>query len=360
MAHDLFYNALTGNYSMFVSGDTAWHKLGKNVIDAQTWNDAMRLAEMNVRLMDAPLYLNFSQSGLHKVESHKALVWTDNKQTAAVVGKDFCTVQPEEMFGFCDSLVESHNAHYVSAGFLGETRNKAWVLLRVPSADISIADDKSLGYLLFAQGFDGSMALTAKLTSTRVVCDNTLTQAISAGGFALKVKHTSGAKDRLAQASKLLSGIAQNAKSLEEKLRLLASRKLTKDTYLAILDRVFPKNDNTEKQTRRNNILDKVTALFESNDKNTFPEQRGTAYSLLNAITNFADHEKSAKANGHSVEFKRAESAIFGTGAQLKQEAFDVILRMTDGSEVIETRYRDVPKTPEDNLNDILTASTGV
>lgn len=323
--HNLHMDQNSKEYAMFVAGKSAWHQLGQNVTDAQTWQDAMKLAHLDFVLADAPLYTHWTKAGDIKLTTHKAIVRLDTKQTLGVVGSGFQTVQPAEAFKFVDTLIESNEAHYVSAGALG-LGERMWVLARVPSADIHVGDDTSETYLMFAQGFDGSMALTSKVTSVRIVCQNTLQTALSDGNFAFKIKHTKSATTRLESAKQLLSGVAQNAKQLENKLRLLANRRIKRETMTAILDRVFPKNADAEaNQTRRENVISDVLALYESNDNNAFPNQRGTAYNLLNAITDYTDHARSAKANGHSVDFKRAESALFGTGATLKVKALEII-----------------------------------
>ena len=333
---------------MFVSGKAAWHQLGQNVTEAQTWEQAQKLAHLDYTLADEALRTDFEI-----IQSHKAIIRTDTGRTIGIVGKGFETVQPSEAFQFVDTLIETGAAHYVSAGALGNGE-RMWVLARVPGADIEVTDgDTSETYLMFAQGFDGSMSLTSKLTSIRVVCQNTLAMADSDGRFALRIRHTKSAKDRLESAKTLLSGIGQNAKSLEEKLRKLANRRLKRDTMAAILDRVFPKNKDAEAgQTRRENVLADILAKYESNDGNVFPDQRGTAYNLLNAITDYTDHDRASKANGHTAEFKRAESALFGSGALLKQKAFDVIYQLTDGTEEVRTVYMPTSESPATSVLD--------
>lgn len=287
------------------------------------------------------------------VPTHKAIVRLDTKETIACVGIGFQTIQPLEAFQFLDNLAENNEAHYISAGLIGGT--KMFVLMQVPSASFEVTDgDKHDTYMLFAQGFDGSMQLITKLTVTRVECQNTMMIALSDGKFALKIKHTKNAKVRLESASKLLSGVTQDAKSMEEKLRLLAKRQLKRQTVTDILDRIFPKNEDAKNQTRLDNIKADVLTLFEKNDGNKFKEQRGTAFNMLNAVTQYIDHERSTKSNGHTVEYKRAESAMFGSGERLKAEAFDIILKMTDGTEQVKTSVRFVPETPSDLLDSII------
>ncbi|MNH46003.1 hypothetical protein D3C79_1086230 [compost metagenome] len=50
---------------------------------------------------------------------------------------------------------------------------------------------------------------------------------------------------------------------------------------------------------------------------------RGTAWGLLNAVTEYVDHERRAR----STEY-RLDSAWFGQGAQIKQRALDRALQL--------------------------------
>lgn len=73
--------------------------------------------------------------------------------------------------------------------------------------------------------------------------------------------------------------------------------------------------------------------LFESNDKNTIPEIRGTAYNMLNAVTEYADHYRTARITEGkqelTIEQVRAQSSVFGSGQKLKTEALTAILEET-------------------------------
>jgi len=333
MAHNIAQ--INGSYAVFVAGQAAWHKLGINVTEAQTWADAQRLAGLDFTLADEPLRTDYQV-----LTDWKAIIRTDNMQTIGVVGKDFTTVQPHDAFQFVDTLIESHGAHYVSAGMLGNGE-RMWVLARIPAADIEVTPgDVSETYMLFAQGFDGSLSVLSKVTSTRVVCQNTLFAAIADKNFSLKLRHTKTVNDRLKSAEKLLSGVSQTAHQLEEKLRKLAARRLTRETMTSIMDRLFPKPaDEKQPSTRRENIVSDVMSVYESNDKNAFPVQRGTAYNLLNAITDYTDHLRSSRSNGNGADWHRAESAMFGSGANLKQQAVDVIYELTNGLTETRTVY---------------------
>lgn len=248
----------------------------------------------------------------------------DAAQFLGSVGKDYAVIQHDEGFKSIDAIMRSADgAHYETAGVLGNGE-RVWALADLGFA-AKIGDDAQKGYLLFSTGHDGSMAHSYRLCFTRVVCQNTLGAALSEKTKAdLTIRHTKNAVSRLENAREALASMGDDVKRIEDRLNFLAGRKMNREALTSIFDRLFPKRAAAESgelkdTTRRNNILSDVLKIYELNDGNAFPEQRGTAYNLLNAITNYVDHERSSKEDG------RAESAMFGSGDQLKSKAMEVI-----------------------------------
>jgi hypothetical protein len=131
---------------------------------------------------------------------------------------------------------------------------------------------------------------------------------------------------------------------MERKLNMLAQKRVTKESLNSIMDRLFPQRkgeDGVEtSSTRRTNILADILSIYEVNDGNRFPEQRGTAYNLLNAITNYTDHSRSTKGD------MRSESALFGSGDKLKTSALQIIMDAAQG--MPEVLRRDTVGVPVD------------
>ena len=50
---------------------------------------------------------------------------------------------------------------------------------------------------------------------------------------------------------------------------------------------------------------------------------RGTAWGLLNSVTEYVDHHRRARSDDH-----RRDAAWFGQGAQLKQRAWDEAMKL--------------------------------
>jgi hypothetical protein len=113
----------------------------------------------------------------------------------------------------------------------------------------------------------------------------------------------------------------------------LAETKLTRESTKAILDRLFPVSaDPKANTTRRENLVGDVLKLYAHNDADAYPSVKGTAYNLLNAVTEYTDHLRTARGNGSEpaqMAVARSESALFGSGSQLKTQALQVIIEET-------------------------------
>jgi phage/plasmid-like protein (TIGR03299 family) len=337
MAHNIA--TIDNQSAMFCVGgrDAAWHKLGQRTNGAATWQEAMQLAHLDWPVVEQDMYVRTPGTGeVIKVQDYKS-VWRGNGSPAqlGVVGSDYHVIQNAQAFDFVDSLLQAQDgAHYESAGALGKGE-KIWVMARVPGADIRIAgtDDLSKTYLLVATGHTANLSYVAKLCTERVVCENTLHVALGQEGALCRIRHTSGAGQRLDMAKRIAPSIVTDAKTLEGKLNLLAARRMTKDSMVSVLNRLWPENKDTDRQGRRDAVLTKVLELFESNDRNAIPSIRGTAYNMLNAVTEYTDHYRPVRmtsgVQGMTESAVRAQNAVFGAGESLKTSALTVLLEET-------------------------------
>jgi phage/plasmid-like protein (TIGR03299 family) len=342
MAHNLA--TIEGKTAFFCATGkhgSAWHKLGQEVRDAQSWQEAMRLAKLDWTVSKRPLFAAKNMNGITCDEFVEVPAWgifnDSNQQFFGAVGAQYEPIQNQFAFDFVDTLLEAESgSHYESAGALGNG-SRVFCLARVPfDFTISGTDDKHETYMLFTSSHDGTGSATAMLTDTRVVCQNTLNMALSRqeNSGILKVKHTKSAEIRLEQARKLMSGIKADVGTLRAKLDLLASRQMTEEALQVVMDRLYP-TVNTDVATRRKNKIAEIATLYFNNDNNTFPEVRGTAYNLLNAITEHTDHKRGVRMtdsrSGMTEEQARADNALFGSGSDLKQNALEIILDATNG-----------------------------
>jgi len=162
----------------------------------------------------------------------------------------------------------------------------------------------------------------------RVVCNNTLTIALNGASSAIKVPHNTSFD---AQAVKRQLGIAVTQwDGFMYRMRTLAERKVKSHEAMNFFLKVLCQNANDTPGAKdsvaltNERALKKVQALYDGAGRGAeLTAAKGTAWGLLNAVTEFVDHERRAR----SQEY-RLDSAWFGQGASLKQRALDQALQL--------------------------------
>lgn len=331
MSHELTQRQ-DGSYEMWSgNGIKPWHKLGLVTPNAATWAEAIKMAQMDWTVSKHQLSLD------GELVPAWGIVRDDNKRFLGMVGDQHTTIQNVAMGEHIDALIGVVGAHYETAGTL-RGGQKVWTMAKLPW-DIKVGDDKTESYILVTQGHDGSMSYTLKYTGVRVVCNNTLTMALGGkGADSLKTKHTKFAEVRIRNVCEAAAGIKTSIEALQENFRSLAKRKVDREVNRKLMTKLFGDDWTTDKKKLEK--VEQIATLFDANDGGTFKEQKGTAYAMYNACTNWSDHFRPVRmtdAKGeYTVQQARVESALWGTGDAWKTQVLSEILDMTATCPVIE------------------------
>jgi phage/plasmid-like protein (TIGR03299 family) len=317
MSHDLSTNK-HNEVEMFCAGKPAWHGLGINVQDAQTWQDASKLAKLDWTISKIQL----SNPRTNNPIPSFAIVRDDDDRWLSTVGLGYKEIQNNQMFDFSDAIIGTGKAHYVSAGAINEGRT-VWCLARLNELDFSpVKGDTHESYLLFTDSRDGKSA-QVKLTTTRVVCQNTLNIALSGAGQMLRLRHTKGIDSKINEAKQILSTVGKQVTSISDKLKALATKPVTQPQFLSVMEKLFP---GYEKNGQAQNKAASVASNFMLNDHGSIKGIEGSAYALLQACTQWVDHQRNGIRTGdNTIAYKRAESAMFGSGDLFKTTALNNI-----------------------------------
>jgi len=228
-------------------------------------------------------------------------------------------VQPREILAFYRDLTETSGFELETVGVLKGGR-KIWALARTGQTGVLKGNDQTDAYVLLATACDGSMATTAQFTSIRVVCNNTLAVATAGAVDAVRVRHNTTFEP---EAVKRQLGISVSAwDDFMYRLKTLSERKVKAKEVERFFERVFtgPHAQTLASGTKPNGRARcKALELFEGKAMGAdLPSSKGTAYGLLNAVTEFVDHQRRARSTDY-----RLDSAWFGQGANLKQKALE-------------------------------------
>lgn len=319
MAHNL--NVYNGQH-VYMGKDPAWHQKGTVLGRFFSWREILEHGGFNFQVAKMQLINPITYEPIDSFGTFR----TDNMDFLGNVGAAYEVIQHVESFELVDAIINSKDgAHYSTAGVLGKGE-RVWGLADL-SLTVKVGDDKSQVYLFMLTSHDGSMSLIFKIVVTRVVCANTVRLALSEKTTnQFIIRHTKNAQNRIAAAHETLSAIESETMSVEEKLNMLNGKKMVKASFMTLMDKLFP-NESEEKGPSDIKIkrMEEILARYELNDNNAFPEQRGTAYNALNAVTGWVDHDREVR--GGDPE-RRKESAFFGSGDALKTKAYNVLLEL--------------------------------
>ncbi|VVM62940.1 DUF932 domain-containing protein [Pseudomonas fluorescens] len=309
-------------------GATPWHGLGSQLSPKQPLEIWQREAGMDWQIQESPVHFKADAIGhlgsIHSFPEQKVLYRSDSKAPLSVVSQRYQVVQPRAVLEFYRDLTERSGYELETAGVLKGGR-KFWALARTGQSTALKGNDVVNGYLLLATSCDGTLATTATPTTIRVVCNNTLTIAINGASQAIKVPHSTRFDPR---AVKQQLGITVSQwDDFMYRMRTLAARPVkgreAKDYLRSVLCEV-PTGKPEHSGVSNERALTKVLSLYEGHGRGAELEAaQGTAWGLLNAVTEYVDHERRARSNEY-----RMDAAWFGQGAVLKQRALDSALRL--------------------------------
>jgi phage/plasmid-like protein (TIGR03299 family) len=321
MAHNLA--TTNGRIAMAYFGEAPWHKLGTKLENPATAAEAIEAAGLNYKVELLPL---FTQEG-NQVPYSQGVIRCDTRQVLGTVGRGYIPIQNAECFSFLDAVVADGGLRFHTAGALGNGE-KIWLLAKLPGhIRVRNSDDITDKYLLLQNSHNGSSPLRVYFTPIRVVCQNTLSIAERNGrGQGISIRHVGDLAQKVREAQKVLGLANQFYDDIQGKIDHLASYYPTQDQLQRFFQTLYP--DPVEGNNKRaENIRAELFRLYDEGIGQNIPSIRHTAWAALHAVTEYVDHRRSTRGQSESERLnRRLQSLWFGSGARLKQRAWDLAL----------------------------------
>lgn len=343
MAHELTIRA-DGRAEFAYTGAAAWHGLGQELpagAPIEQWRTAAGM-DWNIRRSVARFFADEDTRAdcfeLCEVPGETVLFRSDTRAPLGIVSPDYEIVQPAQVLEFFRDLVAQHGMTLESAGTLFGGR-RFFALAKLGEQTI-VGADKVGGYLLLCTSADGTMATEARQTTVRVVCNNTLRLARSEAGGAVapvKLNHRQAFCDKrikdqlglsrdnfargIAHAQELARIKVSNLAAADFVRRLLRPSEAAKDAASVAAAAIAQAAAATPAKPQRAPRGEAaILELFASSAMGgTLAGAEGTAWGLVNAVTEYVDHHATARSADH-----RRSSAWFGDGDALKLRALEL------------------------------------
>lgn len=306
-----------GKDAMAYVGETPWHGLGQALsADAplEVWATESGL-DFELATADVQFKTEsnaFGKGSAYAFPGKKVMYRTDSDMPLGLVSDKYKIVQPIEVLEFFRDMV-GNIAHLETAGVLRDGAHY-WALARM-DGEFNVAGDKVNQYLLLASSADGSLATQARLTSIRVVCNNTL-QLAQHGKAQVSVRHNS--VFRPADVLSKLGDYNDLFKAFEQTAKLLASIKVSSQQATEIFTKVL--GGSVEAPSRAaTTALELYQGMGIGAD---LESSKGTAWGALNAVTELMDWSTAR------TDDARLRNAWFGGGVNVKQQAMEQLLAL--------------------------------
>jgi phage/plasmid-like protein (TIGR03299 family) len=324
MAHELHINA-AGKASMAYVGETPWHGLGQALTPDANLDTWTREAGFDWTVKKGAIAYevrdeNDAPVRMQTVPKRWALYRSDTGAPLSVMSSNYHITQPRDVMEFFRDLCDVGGFKMETAGML---RNGAtyWALAKADDSFDVGGGDVVLPYLLLATSCDGTLSNSAQFTTTRVVCNNTLSIAVNNKSGQIRVPHSTQFNPvRFKTELGLVGGTWDQFK---KNATTLSKRTVSKEEAAKYFLDVFYGEDEEIDPKAKRPMIELVTKIYLDGVGQRTKTATGTAWGLLNAVTRFADHERGAASRD-----TRLQSAWFGAGARLKRDALDAALAL--------------------------------
>ena len=340
MGHNITRRA-SGEYEMAYVGPKPWHSLGQEVPKGCSVDDMRKAARLDWEAIPAVVQYHNQDGLLLPVEGKRVLYRSDTSAPLGVVSDKYEIVQPAMVLETFREMTEGAGWYIHTAGSLrGGAKVWAMATNEVLAASIGGKYDHVKANMLVATSLDGSMKTRAKLCGERVVCENTWNIALAEQGQEIVLSHRGEFDPDVIQGS-LDIAVHSFARMVEE-ANAMCDRAVGTDEALHVLRDLFGQPTDKEiKPTTPNFEFERLMAQFGSGPKReqrsvvramtlymgegmgaNLASSKGTAWGLLNAVTQHIDHERGR------TDDTRMESAWFGEGERVKGLAYNVLAQM--------------------------------
>jgi phage/plasmid-like protein (TIGR03299 family) len=301
-----------GMVEMAYMGEVPWHGLGQRLTEGASIEAWQQEAGMDwlvkrsrVRFGEAEVF-----------NEHHVLFRSDTKAPLGIVGEGYKIVQPPEVLEFFRDLVADSGFTLHTAGTMFGGK-RFWALASINESACILGQDRVDGYLLLTTSCDGSMATTAKFTTVRVVCNNTLSMALSSKDAGdIKISHRTSfnhaaVKDRLGIVTNSFASFVQASRMLSNRpVSQMRASELTQQLMIG----------GTEKEdVKESKGYKGIIQLFNGGKGNNGE----SLWDWVNGVTEYVDHGMNAKSESH-----RLANSWYGAGDSLKTKAMGMALEL--------------------------------
>lgn len=319
---------------------TPWWGLSEELKQGETVYDALGRAGLDFEVAVSPI--RYGEDFKFETDSRRGLYRTDDGTLFDMPGRGYIPLQNREVAEIFEQVVASGDMRIDTIGGF-EHGKRNWFLVDMgESFDVDAGprvqtDDRVDGKILFYWSHVYGEGGWYKTTQVRVICANTLSHAKHDGSELFKFWHNKkfGAVE-IEKARQMMATARKEFTQFKEQAGILARVKLNLLQAQQLAVHIVGKHDHEFKDQPK--IVHRVMSLFSGEGMGAaMASADGTAWGLLNAVTQFTDWEYG---NAKTSQESRLNRAWGDTGSAVKGKANRTLLDFASGK----LRLPDLPE----------------
>ena len=318
MAHELSVRENGFVEHAFV-GTTPWHGLGQRLNENSSMDEWRKAAGMDWTIEQTECQFMPENGNMTIIPDRFVQYRSDNNYPLSVVSARYKPVQPAQVLEFFHDLVEENGFKLHTAGTLFGGK-RLWALAETGKfAEVSKGDNVG-GYLLLSTSCDRSLATTARFTTIRVVCNNTLSFATKNNDNMVSFNHLTEFNHELIKAK--LGDAVQSFGAFMNVAKELKNQKVNHDQASLFVKNLVLSNaqlTDPDYDFAKHRGYAKIMDLFH-NEALGIDLAGQTKWGLLNAVTEYFDHHHPAR-----TADARLNNTWFGGGDTIKSDALRLL-----------------------------------
>lgn len=250
----------------------------------------------------------------------------------ATVGHEYVPFPGRSLVEFGSQIVENWGEKWDTAGRLRGDRI-IFATIRLDhlietGALLDFDGSDWFSWLLLWTSHDGSMALGADVVRQRTVCENTFKGGISSAKSAFRIRHTADIGGRAREAARVLNLVTKGDKDFADAAHKLAESVFELEQYEDFAKALFPSgNDDSDESKKRRQVERDAVKKNWLQTPTVTDDLRFTKWGLLNATTEWAEHQRPVVKRGEASERRMLTTCFGGPVEKVRDRATALLTR---------------------------------
>ena len=321
MSHEI-----TSTDNLVLHKEKAWHGLGTVVEHAPTPREALEIAGLDWQVNQSNGVRGTMPNGdMFHTDKWVLNIRSDTSEVLGCVSENYVPVQNDNVAEFCEQLSMDTVVKVESAGSLFGGK-RLWFLLKADTFNVGEdfgKDDPVVPYVLVVNSHDSSLAFSARPTSVRVVCNNTLSWAMDKKENVFSLRHTGSILERVDSAREKLKAYLSGLNDFKESCKHLRKTTMNRfeieqfflQMYEQCVDFVPPK-DSEEEDKKREKALKSILEISNKFDAATHLDGP-TYWNAFNSASQWLQSRQNSK-NEDTVSYNK----VMGDASTNTSKAF--------------------------------------